>query len=131
MALLLPLLMLAPWSPRASAQAVTRCPLPNTQICGTFETNVVTAFLQAHGVPASEVPLVYQYGRADLRNEVRANLFANLLAIIKKDPTTRTPDEQAIYQWMQGALWQHEQDLLAAAIAERDAWKASPCAWRP
>lgn len=142
LAILLALLLLGPfpdfprWSltPRASAQSlgtgqnyiVQTCCLPSS-----FEPNSVAAFLQVHGIPASEAPLAYQYGRADLRNELRANLFSNILAIIKKDPSIRTTDEQTVYSWFQNIVWQNEQNLLWAAVLDYDAWKANPCTWTP
>jgi hypothetical protein len=133
---ILPQLLLGPvrLTPRASAQTLLCTPNQVVNTCSipsTFEPNAVTAFLQAHGIPASDSQLAYQYGRADLRNELRADLFANVLAIIRKNPTTRTSDEQHIYNWLQGVVWQHEQDQLSAAIADRNAWEAHPCTWTP
>ncbi|MBI4903850.1 MAG: hypothetical protein HY820_09455 [Acidobacteria bacterium] len=142
LAILLPLLMLGPspqfrkWSLIPSAPA-SICIGGQTEIMQTcevpasFEANAIAAFLQAHSIPLSDIPLVRQYGRADLRNELRANLFANLLAIIKKDPATRTPEEQRVYNWTQDVVWQHQKEQYLAAILDRDAWKSNPCNWKP
>jgi hypothetical protein len=142
LAIILALLLLGPlpqfpgWSltPLASAQSLTTGQNAIIQTCclpSSFEPNSVASFLHAHGIPATEAPLAYQYGRADLRNELRANLFSNILAIIKKDPSTRTTDEQTVYSWFQNIVWQNEQNLLSAAVLDYDAWKSNPCTWTP
>src|SRR5204863_463324 len=69
-----------------------------------LELDAVNAYLIAHAIPVTQANrnVVYQYGRSDLRNAIRAIMFANLLAIIQKAPpaagcvegTCRTTHEQ-------------------------------------
>ncbi len=115
--------------------------LPAAQACGIltvcnadlqqFENDAVSTYLQLHHIPQSESNFVYQYGRADLRNAIRGLMFDDLLRIIQEDPSTRTPHEQAIFDWFKGVVYNLELADYKAAAADADAWKANPCAWKP
>ena len=86
-----------------------------------FEADTVNAWLAAHELPLDDK--VYQYGRTNLRNELRAYLLASIVAIIQKPACRRTPREQAVYQWMQANVKKLDVQLYQAAIAEWNAYK--------
>src|SRR5215467_12098456 len=54
-----------------------------------FEADGVNDWLALHQMPQSAASVIYQYGRSDLRSEIRTFLFAKLTAIIDKDPSQR------------------------------------------
>ncbi len=90
-----------------------------------FETNAVNAWLAAHQLPADNT--VYQYGRVNLRNELRAFLLASILGIIQKPAAQRTAREQTVYNWMQSKLKLNEVLLYQAAIAEWNKYNVDRC----
>ena len=149
MAILLALLTLGPLpefpslslTPQASAQIVHACNpgvtppvgqsaiLQDCQAPLALETIAVQSYMQTHGLPSTDAPLIYQYGRAQLRSEIRAFMVATVLAIIKKPAADRTTDEQVIYSWLQNAVQTNQLAQYQAAIAERNSWRSNPCKW--
>ena len=90
-----------------------------------FEADTVNAWLAAHELPLDD--MVYQYGRTNLRNELRAYLLASIVAIIQKPAADRTPRERAVYQWMQANVKKLDVQLYQAAIAEWNTYKNDQC----
>jgi hypothetical protein len=129
-----------PFVSRASAQSLCLPSSPPNgqssilQTCSSdsdLETLAVQDWATRHDIPLSEIPLAYQYGRAGLRSELRAHIFTYLLAIIRKPAGDRTATETQIYNWMQNAVWQHQQAQYLAAITDRNNWMNDKCHWRP
>ncbi|HWE50640.1 MAG TPA: putative Ig domain-containing protein, partial [Bryobacteraceae bacterium] len=91
----------------------------------------VQQFLADHGLPASDASVIYQYGRSDLRNQIRSYMLGRLLKIGSTPEPALSTHEQAISQWMAYQLWQDEITMLKVAIADRNSWQADPCHWAP
>ncbi len=127
--LLLPLALL----PSATAQTVC-IPGPTRliQSCGTaqsaLENSTLDAYLQAHGIPLTDKPMIFQYGKRELRNELRSFIFLRILQIIRS--TSRTPAEQQIYDWFLDRVWNNERAQYRAAIDDYMNWVRDPCRWR-
>ncbi len=68
---------------------------------GQLERDAVQAYLGLHKLAAGDSPIIYDYGRADLRNAIRGVMFDILLGIINTPAAERTKHEQALYQWLQ------------------------------
>ena len=49
-----------------------------------LEADAVEAYLTSHFLPATDAQLIYDYGRTDLRTQIRALMSAALLAIAAK-----------------------------------------------
>lgn len=96
-----------------------------------FESDAVTTWLQLHQLPASDRAILYTYGRADVRNEIRGIMFDDLIRIIQEDPASRTPHETALYNWLKGVVDPLELQQYKDAAADADKWKADPCDWSP
>ena len=90
-----------------------------------FEADTVNAWLAAHELPLDNT--VYQYGRMNLRTELRAYFLASIVAIIQEPAADRTPRERAVYQWMQANVKKLEVQLYQAAIAEWNTYKNDQC----
>ena len=102
-----------------------------------LELDAVNAYLIAHTIPVTQAnrDVVYQYGRADLRNAIRAIMFTNLMAIIQKAPPAagcaegkcRTPHEQALYIWFQRMVWKSQMGVLHPGRGSVNAWFVDAC----
>ncbi len=105
------------------------------QDCGLrqtpFEQNLVTLYLALHNIPASDLPLVYQYGTADLRNSLRAWMFNYLVNVIQAPASSRSASDQNLYNWMASAVENAEIAYYNAFKAEYDRWQADPCQFTP
>src|SRR5205823_10558144 len=73
-----------------------------------LESGAINAYLGLHNLPATDAHVVYDYGRTDLRNAIRATMFSTLLGIINKPASTRTAYEQDLYKWLQGLVQKNE-----------------------
>jgi hypothetical protein len=118
-------------NPPGSALPGITLGMPPTADLQQFESDTVQAFLTLHGLPSTDAPLIYQYGRADLRAQLRSYLLMRLLSISLEPPSQRTANEQSVYSWFQTQMWIYEQVLFQTAIADHDNWAANPCGWAP
>jgi hypothetical protein len=96
-----------------------------------FETEGVNAYLTAHQIPLADAPLIYQYGRSDLRSELRAFLFMRMLNVIHKPAAERTSSEQFMYDWFLGKVWDAEKAYHQSAWDDATSWLNNACDWRP
>ncbi len=130
---------------QASAQEITGCPpnpanliIQNTCPPGDsapflssdlkqLESDAVKAYLALHELSATDASVIYTYGRQDLRDEIRASMFTQMVAIIKKALSERTPHEQALFDWLQRLVQQNEIALYTTAIAESNRFFNDPC----
>ena len=94
---------------------------------GQLERDAVQAYLGLHKLPAGDSPIIYEYGRADLRNAIRGVMFDILLGIINTPAAERTEHEQALYQWLQSKVQRNEIEEYKLAIAEFHRWQNDPC----
>ena len=92
-----------------------------------LEQDSVNSHLALHGLQPSDAPVIYQYGRQDLRDEVRAAMFANLLGIIQKPASARSTHEQNLYNWLQGIVQTNEISLYTQAIQQYQEFLGNPC----
>ncbi|MBV8069267.1 MAG: hypothetical protein JO270_05140 [Acidobacteriaceae bacterium] len=133
---------------QASAEATLVCPpnpanliIQNTCPAGAqapflardlkqLDSDAVNAYLALHGLPASDAGVIYAYGRQDLHDAIRASIFNQMLAIIRKAPSDRTPHEQALFDWLQRLVQQNEIALYTTAIAEANRFINDPCTFK-
>src|SRR5689334_8476073 len=97
----------------------------NPQTISDFESTAINNWLDAHSLPHDDT--ITTYGRADLRNELKAFLLASLVGIIQKPAAQRTASEQALYDWLQANLQQLEISYYTAAINEWNKFQNDPC----
>jgi hypothetical protein len=91
-----------------------RVPVSDWAAVGRIEEKAAREVLTTHSLPDSD----YNAVRGWARNQVRTQLWADLVVIIKKSTTERTADEQAAYRWFQNLV--HDTNLAAAqaSVAE-------------
>jgi Dockerin type I domain len=99
----------------------------NPQAISDFETAGINNWLDAHSLPHDNTVLTY--GRADLRNELKAFLLASLVGIIQTPAAQRTANDQAVYDWLQANLQQLEIQYYTAAINEWNKFQNNPCGY--
>ncbi|MBV8810058.1 MAG: hypothetical protein JO033_15405, partial [Acidobacteriaceae bacterium] len=92
-----------------------------------LERDAVNTYLALHALPASDPSVIYTYGRQDLRDAIRAAMFTQMVAIIKKAPSERTPHEQTLFDWLQRLVQQNEIALYTTAIGESNRFLNDPC----
>ena len=89
------------------------------------------AYLGLHNLPPDDAHIIYDYGRADLRNAIRGVIFNILLGIIDTPASKRTSHEQNLYNWLQSLVQQNEIEEYKLAIAQFHSWQTDPCTFRP
>lgn len=94
-----------------------------------LESDGVQAFLSVHNLPSTDAPLLYQYGRQDLRDELRAWIYGTLTSVISKPAAARTQHEQNLYNWMEGMVYQNEVAEYASAVGEYTYFKKNECTY--
>jgi putative Ig domain-containing protein len=92
-----------------------------------LESDAVGAYLAAHNLPASDAHVIYDYGRADLRDAIRAYIISTMLGVINTPPSSRTNHQKVLYLWAQDLIWANEIALYKAAYNQYLAWQADPC----
>lgn len=92
-----------------------------------LESDAVTTYLQLHHLPASASSIIYQYGRADVRDAIRALMLDDLIRIITNGP--QTPHEQALLTWFTFVVDNLANEQYAYAQQDANAWIANPCTW--
>jgi hypothetical protein len=85
------------------------------------------ASLAFHALPASEAHVIYDYGRMDLRDEVRAAMYVIIESIIKKPAASRTTHEQNLYSWLQSIVYSNEINYYKLAIGQYNSFSNDPC----
>jgi len=114
-------------SPSANRIFQARCGATGTDP-SDFEREVVHAYLRAHQIPLSDEPLVYQHGKKELRNTIRALMLVRMQGNI--NAANRTADETSMYNWLRQKVWDNEKALYSHAVANYKAWNANPCTWK-
>jgi len=123
---------------QASAQGVTNNNIiqtycssgincPYTADLVQLESDGVNAYLGLHNLPAEDVPIIYNYGREDLRDGARGAMFNILLGIIYTQASARTTHQQNLYNWLQGLVQQNEIAEYTQALNQFNAWQGNPC----
>ncbi|QOY86827.1 dockerin type I domain-containing protein [Paludibaculum fermentans] len=97
---------------------------------GSWERGVVAGYLTALGLPESDVDLVQQYGRADLRDDIRALLLTKLITVIETPEAQRSVADQAYYDKFRNEMWARQKQQYKTAVEDRDLFLSNPCAWR-
>ena len=117
------------------SNAVLRVDCPAGQLGNTFgdlyqlETDAVNAYLAEHKLPATDAHVIYDYGRSDLRDEIRANMLAIILGIANKPSSQWTAHETNLYAWLQSLVQQNEIALYTNAQNEYNRWQNDPCTY--
>lgn len=96
-----------------------------------LERDAVASWLDLHRLRQSDSSIVYQYGRVDLRNQIRAAMFNELVRIISQDAASRTPNEQAVYKFVAERIHDLDYAQYSIAVDDANAWMKDPCGWRP
>jgi hypothetical protein len=94
-----------------------------------LENDAVNAYLGLHNLPTDdkEVHIIYNYGRADLRNAIRGVMFTTLMGIIGTPASERDGHQQNLYNWLQGLVQQNETAAYTLAYNHFLAWQNDPC----
>jgi hypothetical protein len=92
-----------------------------------LEADAVNAYLGAHNLPAGDAHVIYDYGRSDLRNAIRANIIAILLGIISTPAASRTTHQQALYKWLEGQVSTNEIAFYSQTYNHFLSWHNDPC----
>ncbi|MBL8213862.1 MAG: hypothetical protein JNK87_24300 [Bryobacterales bacterium] len=95
-----------------------------------FESDAITTYLALHGLPETDANVIHAYGRRDVRNAVRAIMVSRLASIVKKAPSQRTADEQAIYNWFEGIVQRNEIEFFTQSLAHFTSFVNDPCRFR-
>jgi hypothetical protein len=121
--------------PKFTRQAIVQPDLLTTDQAETLyglEHDAVLVYLAMHGLPVSDYAMIYNYGRGDLRDEIRGIMLEILIGLVKKGAgSTLTGQEKKLYDWFHSAVSLNEFSLYDAAVADKDSYKADPCAWTP
>ena len=91
-----------------------RVPAEYQEAVVAFEGQAAREVLANHSLPESDFNAV----RGWARNEVRAQMWANLVAMMAKDPASLTADEQKVYAWFQGIVRERNIAVAEASINE-------------
>src|SRR5215469_4855257 len=95
-----------------------------------LESDGVNAYLGLHGLPATDAHLIYDTGRQDLRDGVRAAIYTILLGIITKPAASRSPHEQALYSWLFGIVQANEIAEYTLALQQFNDFRSNPCTFQ-
>jgi Dockerin type I domain len=99
-----------------------------------FETDSIIQFLAFYQLSntASDVQFVYQYGRTDLRCQIRAYMEVRLGNILYEQANSITPtqNEQQFATWFTHMVWRHEKNMWQAAVNDFKSWQANRCTWQ-
>ena len=92
-----------------------------------LEQDGVNAYLAMHNLPAGDAHIIYDLGRSDLRDGVRAAMLTILLGAVNTDASKRTPHQQSLVNWLQGIAWTNEINQATIALSTFRSWQADPC----
>jgi hypothetical protein len=92
-----------------------------------LESDAVNAYLGFHGLPATDAHVIYDFGRQDLRDGVRAAIYTILLGIIEKPASSRSAHEQNLYNWLQKIVQANEIQEYTLALQQFNNFRNDPC----
>ena len=95
-----------------------------------LEYDAVNAYLGIHNLPVSDAHIVYDYGRQDLRDAVRAVMIEILVGIINEPASQRTTHQQNLYNWLQGIVYNNEVNLYKLAIGQYQFFLTNECEFK-
>jgi hypothetical protein len=129
--LCLPLLFALGLSAQSTSNNIIQNPgkTPYVADVAQLESDGVQAFLAAHNLPGTDAALLYQYGRQDLRDELRAWIFTTLQGIIATPASARTQHQQNVYNWFEAMVYQNELAQYQAAISEYQTFLTNKCTY--
>ena len=52
--------------------------------------------------------MIYDYGRADLRNAIRGHMISILLGVIATPASVRNAHQKALYKWLETLVWHND-----------------------
>jgi hypothetical protein len=120
---------------QAAAQVVTNTIIQNYCVGGTcyindlsqLESDAVNAYLGFHNLSSSAAGIIYNYGRTDQRDAIRAQIVSILLGIINTPASQRTMHQQNLYNWLQALVQQNEIAEYTQALNQFELWQSNPC----
>jgi hypothetical protein len=92
-----------------------------------LETDAVSSYLAFHNIPPADAHIIYDDGRTDLRTGVRGYMLTQLIGIIEQPASSRTPHQQALYNWLQAIVQQNEINYFGTALSHYQSFVADPC----
>ena len=92
-----------------------------------LESDAVNGYLGLHNLSPDDAHIIYDDGRADLRNAVRGVMFNILMGIIAEPASSRTTHEKNLYSWLQGLVQQNEIAEYTQALNQFNSWQNNPC----
>jgi len=95
-----------------------------------LEQDAVANYLSMNGLPSSEASVIYNLGRSDLRNAVRAQMYTILVDIIEKRPVDRTQHERTLFTWLQTLVQGYEINMYQQALNHFNDFRNNPCGFR-
>jgi hypothetical protein len=98
-----------------------------TQALIDFENEAIAQWLAERGLEPSEQQKLYEYGRSDVRSQLREHLLHKLLERARFSEFSYDP---ATY-WFMGLIWGKEKALYQKAVDDKALFLTDLCAWRP
>jgi hypothetical protein len=95
-----------------------------------LEQDAVANYLSMNGMPQSEASVIYTLGRTDLRNAVRAQMYAIMVDIIEKKAEDRSQHERTLYLWLQSVVQGLEAKMYQEAFNHLREFQLNPCGFR-
>lgn len=95
-----------------------------------LEQDAVANYLSMNGIPQSEASVIYSLGRTDLRNAVRAQMYAIMVDIIEKKPEERSQHERTLHLWLQSVVQGLEARMYQEAFNHLREFQNDPCRFR-
>ncbi len=95
-----------------------------------LEQDAVANYLSMNGIPQSEAGVIYSLGRTDLRNAVRAQMYAIMVDIIEKKPEERSQHERTLHLWLQSVVQGLEARMYQEAFNHLREFQNDPCRFR-
>ena len=92
-----------------------------------LESDAVKAYLADHNLPETDAHVIYDYGRADLRNAIRGHMISILLGVIATPASVRNAHQKALYKWLETLVWHNDIADYTYAYNEFRKWQFNPC----
>jgi hypothetical protein len=92
-----------------------------------FEQDAVKAYLGMHKLPDTDAHIIYDYGRKDLRDAIRASMISLLMDAAATPPASLTAHQVNLLQWFRPLVQQNEIALYTSAQNEYNRWASDPC----
>ena len=98
-----------------------------------FEDYCIKLYLANHNMPYSDsdVAFVHQNARGDLRMELRAFMFLQLMYLATLQLNSLPQYQIDTLNYFQSLVWQNEKTLYMRALDNFKSWQSNKCGWQP